>query len=115
MRFADAGFDTELYFLYVDEIDLCISRVHKRVSEGGHNVPIAEIISRFNKGLRNLDRTIGDFNKVVIIDTSKKTNTLLFEYTNNKIDSVVPPFIGMLFKQKLDNTKQWLMNRFQRM
>ena len=97
--------------MYVDKVDLCISRVEKRVREGGHNVPVSEVVSRFDRGLRNLDRTIGDFNKVVIIDTSEKTNTLLFECTNNKIDTVRPEFIGMLFEQNLENTKLWLIHR----
>lgn len=110
-RFANAGFDTELYFLYVDEVDLCISRVAKRVREGGHNVPVDEIRSRFTKGLKNLDNTIGDFNKVVIINTSEKTNRLLYECTNDQINFVEPSYIDMLFKYSLEKTKLWLMER----
>lgn len=73
--------------------------------EGGHNVPVDEILSRFTKGLKNLDNTIGNFNKVVIINTSEKKNRLLFECTNGNINFVEPTFIDMLFKHSLEKTK----------
>lgn len=49
-QFGDKGFDTNLYFLYVDTLSKCRKRVEKRVLEGGHNVPKSEIKSRYFEG-----------------------------------------------------------------
>ncbi len=50
IKFSEAGFKTELYFLYVDSIDICKERVAKRVKEGGHFVTNEEIKIRYNNG-----------------------------------------------------------------
>jgi predicted ABC-type ATPase len=108
-KFADAGFDTELYFLYVDDIDLCISRVAKRVSAGGHDVPQDEIISRYSKGLFNYDRTFKDFNKVIVIDTSNIENRALLEISNRQAVFISPLFVDLVFSHSLEHSKEWIM------
>ena len=46
------------------------ARITVRVIEGGHDVPIAKIISRFDKSLRNLRRTIPQVDRAYVYDNS---------------------------------------------
>lgn len=48
------GYESHLAFLWVSEVEFSIARVAKRVSEGGHNIPVDVIRRRFNSGIRNL-------------------------------------------------------------
>jgi len=44
-RAKSLGYSVELYFVYLDSINLAIERVAKRVSEGGHNINTETIVS----------------------------------------------------------------------
>lgn len=48
------GYEVELHYLSVPSPAICIERVARRVREGGHNVPVADIKRRFHRSLRNL-------------------------------------------------------------
>lgn len=49
-----AGYEIELHYLSVPSPAICIERVTRRVREGGHNVPVADIKRRFYRSLENL-------------------------------------------------------------
>lgn len=48
------GYHVSLYFLWLRNVELAISRVAKRVSSGGHHVPEGDLRRRYDRGLRNL-------------------------------------------------------------
>ena len=48
------GFRVYLHYLWLPTSDIAIARVRERVKKGGHNVPVADIRRRFNRGLRRL-------------------------------------------------------------
>jgi predicted ABC-type ATPase len=50
----DQGYEVHLFFLWVNTVELALSRVAERVSRGGHDVPEPVIRRRF-------DRSIGNF------------------------------------------------------
>ncbi len=50
-RAGDAGFFTRLFFIGTDDPSINAKRVAMRVMEGGHDVPIPKIISRYTKSL----------------------------------------------------------------
>ena len=52
------GFSIRLYFIGVDDIETAITRVHKRMSMGGHGVSDAFIRKRFHRLLPNLRQII---------------------------------------------------------
>lgn len=110
VKFANAGFETELYFLYVDSIEQCIKRVAKRVDEGGHNVPKDEIHRRYIQGLLNFDNSFSKYNKVVFIDTSSEVNCLMLVINNFKVTYINERFVELIFKNKLINFINWLKN-----
>jgi predicted ABC-type ATPase len=110
LKFTEAGFETELYFLYVDSIEQCIKRVAKRVDEGGHNVPEDEIGRRYIQGLINFDNSFLKYNKVVLIDTSLDVNCLMLVINNFQISHINERFVDVVFKNKLVNMINWLKN-----
>ena len=52
-EFKRAGYDIELFFLYLPDADLAVNRVDNRVRQGGHNIPESDIRRRYERGLRN--------------------------------------------------------------
>jgi predicted ABC-type ATPase len=48
------GYRVALYFLWLRSAELAISRVARRVSEGGHHVPDQDLRRRYDRSLRNL-------------------------------------------------------------
>ncbi|GAB4058111.1 zeta toxin family protein [Uliginosibacterium sediminicola] len=51
------GYEVKLFFLSLPDVEMAISRVATRVSQGGHNIPEEVIRRRFNAGLRNFHDT----------------------------------------------------------
>jgi predicted ABC-type ATPase len=48
------GYQVKLWFLSLPNEDIAVSRVARRVQQGGHNIPEDMIRRRFNAGLENL-------------------------------------------------------------
>ena len=57
-RFLDAlilkQYRVSLYFLWMPDPALCVARVQSRVMLGGHGIPEADILRRYESGLHNL-------------------------------------------------------------
>lgn len=47
------GYQVKLWFLLLPNEDIAVSRVARRVAQGGHNIPEAVIRRRFKSGLEN--------------------------------------------------------------
>ena len=52
-RAATNGFRTRLVFIFLDDPKACIERVRARVLKGGHDVPIVDIIRRYQRSNTN--------------------------------------------------------------
>lgn len=50
-RWREAGYKVQLIFLSLNDVNISIRRVAKRVSQGGHNIPTPVIERRFIAGL----------------------------------------------------------------
>lgn len=73
------GYEVVLYFLYTSSIEVNIKRVERRVSEGGHDIPVAIIEHRYKIGLSYLKGNLHTFRKSYLIDTSEDTATVMAE------------------------------------
>ncbi|HAL82518.1 MAG TPA: zeta toxin, partial [Mucilaginibacter sp.] len=49
-----AGYEVTLLYFWLDSPETAYDRVAKRVSEGGHNIPIDTIERRYYRGIKNL-------------------------------------------------------------
>ena len=70
-RFKQNGYDTNMIYLTLNEVEHSIDRVKQRVSTGGHFVDEASIRYNFEEGLKNLDYFSGRFDNLDIIDASE--------------------------------------------
>jgi predicted ABC-type ATPase len=62
-RLKNQGYAVHFFFLWLSGVDLALSRITDRVSEGGHNVREADVRRRFDRSIRNfleLYRRLGD-------------------------------------------------------
>jgi predicted ABC-type ATPase len=48
------GYKITLLYFWLSSPEIAISRVAKRVSQGGHNIPVDVIVRRYHRGLYNL-------------------------------------------------------------
>jgi len=53
LRAKSAGYFIRLFFISTDSPAINSSRIARRVMEGGHDVPISKIISRYSKSIAN--------------------------------------------------------------
>lgn len=58
LRAKDAGYFIRGYFILTCDPMLNVARVSSRVNDGGHDVPVDKIISRYHKSLQNLPRFV---------------------------------------------------------
>lgn len=47
------GYALNLFFLWIPSPELALARIEDRVAEGGHAVPIKDVVRRFSRGLAN--------------------------------------------------------------
>lgn len=47
------GYSINIFFLWIPNTALALTRIKDRVSEGGHDVPAVDVKRRFNRGLDN--------------------------------------------------------------
>ena len=53
-RALSLGFELELHYLWLSQVEQAMARVRRRVRVGGHDVPVADIRRRFKRSLNHL-------------------------------------------------------------
>ena len=76
-RVHQAGYISNLYYIYLDLVTLNISRIRSRVLLGGHNVPKDDIIRRYKRSIKNFWETKNQVN-----------NWSLYHNTNNTFEKI---------------------------
>ncbi len=95
------GFFIRIFFVSTSYPTINAARIAKRVMEGGHDVPIAKIISRYQKSIINCKKVATIADRVYVYDNSVDNveAKLLFRMKNSK-----------LFKQYTDDIPVWAKN-----
>lgn len=89
LRAQEKGYNVSLLFFWLESPEMACERVHKRVSEGGHDIPKDTIFRRYWLGLENLFRMFmpivdywaiydNNFQPDFIADTDGIYDSLLF-------------------------------------
>ncbi len=88
LRAKDAGYFIRLFFVGTDHPSINASRIAHRVMEGGHDVPINKIISRFAKSITNCCVLSTLVHKLYVYDNSVDfaEPKLLFRATEGKLE-----------------------------
>ena len=96
----DAGFFIRLFYVCTSDPAINVARITQRYMNGGHEVPISKIISRYYKSLINAEEAISFVDRAYIYDNSvdNQLPSLLYRTTD-----------GQLFKQYTNDIPQWAM------
>jgi predicted ABC-type ATPase len=80
----EKGYFVRLFFVGTDSPSINASRIAQRVMEGGHDVPITKIISRYSKSIINCSVCAKLVDRVYVYDNSVEFEepTILFKVTN---------------------------------
>jgi len=108
-RGAEAGYFIRLFFVATVSPAINASRVAQRVMQGGHDVPIGKIISRYAKSLANCALCASFADRAYIYDNSEdgKMPRPLFRAQEGKIVKVygaIPEWAGKI-KNELEARK----------
>ena len=108
-RGANAGYFIRLFFVATLSPTINAARVAYRVMQGGHDVPIAKIISRYAKSIANCVACASFVDRAYIYDNSEdgKMPKLLFrtqEGATVKIYGELPEWAGKIQKE-IDSLK----------
>ena len=66
----EAGYFVRIFFISTGNPAINSARIAKRVMEGGHDVPITKIISRYVKAIANCAEIAGEVNRLYVYDNS---------------------------------------------
>ena len=93
-----AGFFIRLFFVCTENPSINAKRIAQRVMDGGHEVPISKIISRYYKSLANAAQAIELVDRAYIYDNSVENALpqLLYRTVN-----------GQIFKQYTEDVPEW--------
>lgn len=98
----EAGFFIRLFFVCTKDPEINVARIVKRYLNGGHEVPISKIISRYYKSITNAKLAIALVDRAYIYDNSVENELpqLLYRTTDGKIfkqyTSVLPDWAKAL-------------------
>lgn len=97
-RAHSAGYFIRIFFVATKHPSINAARIAQRVMEGGHDVPIAKVISRYYKSIINCKRCISLADCVYIYDNSidDADARLLFRTSD-----------GKLYKQYVEDIPEW--------
>ena len=97
-RAKEKGYFIRLFFICTDNPTINAARIAKRVMEGGHDVPIQKIISRYEKAIINAIKVAGFADRAYFYDNSidNQNAQLLFRTVD-----------GKLAKQYIEALPQW--------
>ena len=100
VRAKEAGFFVRLFFVCTESPTINASRIAQRVMEGGHDVPISKVISRYKSSILNCCIASKVVDRTYIYDNSidNKMAKILFRLTN-----------GKLGKQYMNKIPQWAL------
>lgn len=94
------GYTIELYFVYVDSVEIAKQRVLLRVAAGGHGIPEADIERRYKESLEKLKDIIPLCDKVELYDNSKRFRRVALIKSGKTIavSNDVPEWVRSLLK-----------------
>lgn len=89
-RAKEAGYFIRLFFVGTDHPSINASRIAHRVMEGGHDVPISKIVSRFTKSIFNCSIIAPLVDRLYVYDNSVEyaEPKLLFRASNGRLEKI---------------------------
>ena len=94
----ERGYFIRLFYVCTSTPKINVARITQRYLDGGHEVPISKVISRYYKSLLNAAKSISFVDRAYVYDNSvdNQLPRLLFRTTD-----------GQLFKKYTDDIPKW--------
>ena len=94
----EADFFIRFFYVCTSDPAINVARITQRYLDGGHEVPISKVISRYYKSLQNAAKAVSFVDRAYVYDNSidNQLPRLLFRTTD-----------GQLFKQYTDDIPEW--------
>ena len=112
-----AGFFIRIFFVCTNNPEINVRRITQRYLNGGHEVPISKIISRYYKSLLNIGKAISLVDRVYVYDNSIENQIprLLFRCKRDPLQTICRgnPAVGTVPYQ-IENEKSLYQNWRQR-
>lgn len=94
----DKGFFIRFFYVCTSDPAINVSRITQRYLNGGHEVPISKVISRYYKSIQNAAKAISFVDRAYVYD--------------NSVDGQLPRLLyrtvdGMVFKKYTNNIPLW--------
>ena len=96
----DAGFFIRIFYVCTESPLININRIAQRYLNGGHEVPISKVISRYYSSLKNISKAIEIADRIYLYDNSieNKESRLILRTADGKIA-----------KRYTDHIPDWVM------
>lgn len=93
LRALQAGFFVRLFFVGTRDATINAARIAQRVMEGGHEVPIGKIISRYDKSIANCVQLASVVDRLYVYDNSVNdaSPTLCFRASEGVLSRAYAP------------------------
>lgn len=98
LKASEAGFFIRLFFVCTESPEINVARIAKRYMNGGHEVPISKVVSRYFKSLELAKEAIKFVDRAYIYDNSKEDHLPELIYRTAS---------GSLAKQYTENSPHW--------
>lgn len=83
------GYKIYLFFLWIPNADLAVSRIKNRVAHGGHDVPVQDVLRRFGRSISNFFKLYQPFvDSWMLFDNAGAIPVLIAQRKNSKIQVV---------------------------
>jgi predicted ABC-type ATPase len=80
------GYKIHIFFLWIPDADLGVSRIRSRVAHGGHDVPVRDVVRRFDRSIWNFFKLYQSFaDSWMLFDNAGPTPILIAERKNSKL------------------------------
>ena len=83
------GYKIHLFFLWIPEANLAVSRIQSRVAQGGHDVPTRDVLRRFDRSITNfftLYQSLAD--SWMLFDNAGFIPVLIAQGRNGKVNVI---------------------------
>ena len=101
MKAKDAGFFIRFFYVCTENPEINVLRIAQRYLNGGHEVPISKVISRYYKSLALAARAVSFVDRAYIYDNSRTDELprLLYRTVDGKV-----------YKRYVDDIALWALS-----
>ncbi len=96
----DAGFFIRIFYVCTESPLININRIAQRYLNGGHEVPISKVISRYYSSLKNISKAIEIADRIYLYDNSIE---------NKEPRLILRTADGKIAKRYTDHIPDWVM------